>query len=228
MVLSTGGGAVLRPKPPWCCAILAMCCICGPRPKIFKRVKHDRTAPAAGEQPLQKLRELYAQRDALYPRSSHLRDRNRSAHGADAGQHDHDAAGDGAPSGRASKPLKSTIKTIAGCALLNGRQSPFWHQTHKARATWAQPCAAPPHRQNGAFFQPEGALPMNPSALARVRTVLLDLVTQGCCLVPWRWCSTGAARCCTKPWACSARKPSPARARRARHGARHGVSHLPP
>ena len=116
MVLSTGGGAVLRPETARCCAILAMCCICGPRPEeIFKRVKHDRTSPPLQvNNPCKTARVVCPARCAV-PRSSHLRDRNRLYHGADAGQHDHDAAGDGAPRPRQQAPQKH-YQTIAGCA----------------------------------------------------------------------------------------------------------------
>ena len=67
MVLSTGGGAVLRPENRQVLRDFGNVLYLRASPKeIFKRVKHDRTRPPAGEQPLQKLRELYAQRDALY------------------------------------------------------------------------------------------------------------------------------------------------------------------
>ena len=120
MVLSTGGGAVLRPENRQVLRDFGNVLYLRASPEeIFKRVKHDRTPPpAAGEQPPAKTARAVCPARCAVPRSSHLRDRNRPAHGADAGQHDHDAAGDGAPPpGRASKSLRITIKTIAGCAF---------------------------------------------------------------------------------------------------------------
>jgi len=68
MVLSTGGGAVLRPENRQVLRDFGNVLYLRASPEeIFKRVKHDRTRPLLQvNNPLQKLRELYAQRDALY------------------------------------------------------------------------------------------------------------------------------------------------------------------
>lgn len=68
MVLSTGGGAVLRPENRDVLRHFGNVLYLRASPEeIFKRVKHDRTRPLLQvANPMQKLRELYAQRDALY------------------------------------------------------------------------------------------------------------------------------------------------------------------
>ena len=68
LVLSTGGGVVLRPANRDALRQLGNVLYLRASPEeIYKRVKHDTTRPLlqAGN-PLLKLRELYAQRDALY------------------------------------------------------------------------------------------------------------------------------------------------------------------
>ena len=63
-----GGGAVLRPENRQVLRDFGNVLYLRASPEeIFKRVKHDRTRPLLQvNNPLQKLRELYAQRDALY------------------------------------------------------------------------------------------------------------------------------------------------------------------
>lgn len=73
MVLSTGGGAVLRAENR---AVLrqfgAVLYLRASPEEIFKRVRHDRTRPLLqGGNPMDKLRELYAQRDGLYRETAH-------------------------------------------------------------------------------------------------------------------------------------------------------------
>jgi shikimate kinase len=73
MVLSTGGGAVLRAENR---AVLqafgAVLYLRAAPEEIYKRVKHDKTRPLLqGGNPMDKLRELYAQRDGLYREASH-------------------------------------------------------------------------------------------------------------------------------------------------------------
>jgi len=73
MVLSTGGGAVLRAENR---AVLrqfgAVLYLRASPEDIFKRVRHDRTRPLLqGGNPMDKLRELYAQRDGLYRETAH-------------------------------------------------------------------------------------------------------------------------------------------------------------
>ena len=68
LVLSTGGGVVLRPANRDALRQLGNVLYLRASPEeIYKRVKHDTTRPLLqGGNPLLKLRELYAQRDALY------------------------------------------------------------------------------------------------------------------------------------------------------------------
>ena len=68
MVLSTGGGAVLRPENREVLRQFGNVLYLRASPEeIFKRVKHDRTRPLLQVgNPLHRLRELYAQRDTLY------------------------------------------------------------------------------------------------------------------------------------------------------------------
>ncbi len=68
LVLSTGGGAVLRPANRDALRQLGNVIYLRASPEeIYKRVKHDKTRPLLqGGNPMLKLRELYAQRDALY------------------------------------------------------------------------------------------------------------------------------------------------------------------
>ena len=68
LVLSTGGGVVLRPANRDALRQLGNVLYLRASPEeIYKRVKHDNTRPLLqGGNPMLKLRELYAQRDALY------------------------------------------------------------------------------------------------------------------------------------------------------------------
>ncbi len=74
MILSTGGGAVLREENRN--ALLAgggsvMYLRASPE-EIYKRIRHDKTRPLLQvANPLQRLRELYTVRDPLYRASSH-------------------------------------------------------------------------------------------------------------------------------------------------------------
>ena len=73
MVLSTGGGAVLRADNR---AVLRqfgdVLYLRASPEEIYKRVKHDKTRPLLqGGNPLEKLRELYVQRDPLYREAAH-------------------------------------------------------------------------------------------------------------------------------------------------------------
>lgn len=73
MVLSTGGGAVLRAENREVLRQFGPVLYLRASPEeIFKRVKHDRTRPLLqGGNPLDKLRDLYAQRDRLYRETAH-------------------------------------------------------------------------------------------------------------------------------------------------------------
>ena len=73
MVLSTGGGAVLRPENREVLRQFGPVLYLRASPEeIFKRVRHDRTRPLLqGGNPMEKLRELYAQRDGLYRETAH-------------------------------------------------------------------------------------------------------------------------------------------------------------
>lgn len=74
LVLSTGGGAVLRPENREVLRRLGTALYLRASPEeIYKRVKHDKTRPLLqGGNPLEKLRELYAQRDRLYRETAHF------------------------------------------------------------------------------------------------------------------------------------------------------------
>ena len=73
MVLSTGGGAVLRPENREVLRQFGNVLYLRASPEeIFKRVKHDKTRPLLqGGNPMDKLRDLYAQRDHLYRETAH-------------------------------------------------------------------------------------------------------------------------------------------------------------
>ena len=73
MVLSTGGGAVLRPENREVLRQFGNVLYLRASPEeIFKRVKHDKTRPLLqGGNPMGKLRDLYAQRDPLYRETAH-------------------------------------------------------------------------------------------------------------------------------------------------------------
>ena len=73
MVLSTGGGAVLRPENREVLRQFGNVLYLRASPEeIFKRVKHDKTRPLLqGGNPMDKLRDLYAQRDGLYRETAH-------------------------------------------------------------------------------------------------------------------------------------------------------------
>ncbi len=68
MVLSTGGGAVLRAENREVLRQFGDVLYLRASPEeIYKRVKHDKTRPLLqGGNPMERLRELYAQRDPLY------------------------------------------------------------------------------------------------------------------------------------------------------------------
>jgi shikimate kinase len=73
MVLSTGGGAVLRPENREVLRRFGAVLYLRASPEeIYKRVKHDRSRPLLqGGNPLDKLRVLYSQRDSLYRETAH-------------------------------------------------------------------------------------------------------------------------------------------------------------
>jgi shikimate kinase len=73
MVLSTGGGAVLRAENREVLRRFGNVLYLRASPdEIYKRVKHDKTRPLLqGGNPMDKLRELYGQRDALYRDAAH-------------------------------------------------------------------------------------------------------------------------------------------------------------
>jgi shikimate kinase len=73
MVLSTGGGAVLRPENRQCLRSRGKVFYLRSTPEdVFRRVRHDRNRPLLQvADPLQKLRELQAARDPLYREVAH-------------------------------------------------------------------------------------------------------------------------------------------------------------
>ena len=73
MVLSTGGGAVLRPENRETLRQFGTVLYLRASPEdIYRRVRHDRTRPLLQvANPLERLRELYAQRDGLYRETAH-------------------------------------------------------------------------------------------------------------------------------------------------------------
>ncbi|HTH08075.1 shikimate kinase [Acidovorax sp.] len=73
MVLSTGGGAVLRADNREALRRFGNVLYLRASPEeIYRRVKHDRTRPLLqGGNPLDKLRDLYTQRDGLYRETAH-------------------------------------------------------------------------------------------------------------------------------------------------------------
>ena len=74
MVLSTGGGAVLRAENRVVLRQFGNVLYLRASPEeIYKRVKHDKTRPLLqGGNPMGKLRELYAVRDPLYRETAHF------------------------------------------------------------------------------------------------------------------------------------------------------------
>ncbi|KQO26036.1 shikimate kinase [Acidovorax sp. Leaf78] len=74
MVLSTGGGAVLRAENRGVLRDFgSVLYLRASAEEIYKRVKHDRTRPLLqGGNPMDKLRELYTQRDGLYRETAHF------------------------------------------------------------------------------------------------------------------------------------------------------------
>lgn len=73
-VLSTGGGAVLRPANRLHLRDRARVFYLRSTPEdVFRRVRHDRNRPLLQvDDPLQKLRDLYAVRDPLYRETAHF------------------------------------------------------------------------------------------------------------------------------------------------------------
>ena len=73
-VLSTGGGAVLRPANREHLRGRAKVFYLRTTPEdVFRRVRHDRSRPLLQvEDPLQRLRDLYAVRDPLYRETAHF------------------------------------------------------------------------------------------------------------------------------------------------------------
>lgn len=73
MVLSTGGGAVLRSENREVLRQFGTVVYLRASPQeIYRRVKHDKTRPLLqGGNPWGKLRDLYSQRDSLYRDTSH-------------------------------------------------------------------------------------------------------------------------------------------------------------
>lgn len=73
LVLSTGGGAVLRAENRTVLRQFGTVLYLRAAPEeIYKRVKHDKTRPLLqGGNPMDKLRDLYAQRDGLYRETAH-------------------------------------------------------------------------------------------------------------------------------------------------------------
>lgn len=73
-VLSTGGGAVLRPANREHLHGRAKVFYLRTTPEdVFRRVRHDRSRPLLQvEDPLQRLRDLYAVRDPLYRETAHF------------------------------------------------------------------------------------------------------------------------------------------------------------
>ncbi len=73
-VLSTGGGAVLRQANRDCLRASGYVVYLRSNPdEVFKRLRHDRNRPLLQvADPLQRLRDLYAQRDPLYQQTAHF------------------------------------------------------------------------------------------------------------------------------------------------------------
>jgi shikimate kinase len=74
MVLSTGGGAVLRPANREVLHRFGNVLYLRASPEeIYRRVKHDKARPLLQVgNPMEKLRELYAHRDGLYRETAHF------------------------------------------------------------------------------------------------------------------------------------------------------------
>lgn len=74
MVLSTGGGAVLRAENRRCLKARGKVFYLRSTPEdVFRRLRHDRNRPLLQvADPLQRLRELYAVRDPLYREVAHF------------------------------------------------------------------------------------------------------------------------------------------------------------
>lgn len=72
-VLSTGGGAVLRPANRQCLHERGTVVYLRSSPEeVFRRIRHDKTRPLLQvANPLEQLRKLYAQRDPLYRETAH-------------------------------------------------------------------------------------------------------------------------------------------------------------
>jgi shikimate kinase len=74
LVLATGGGAVLAPQNRDCLRDSGVVVyLCATPEVLFERTRHDRNRPLLQvDNPLAKLRELFAQRDPLYRATAHL------------------------------------------------------------------------------------------------------------------------------------------------------------
>lgn len=72
-VLSTGGGAVLRPANRQCLHQRGTVVYLRSSPEeVFRRIRHDKTRPLLQvANPLEQLRKLYVQRDPLYRETAH-------------------------------------------------------------------------------------------------------------------------------------------------------------
>lgn len=72
-VLSTGGGAVIRPQNRECLHARTQVVYLRSSPEeVFRRLRHDRNRPLLQvADPMKKLRELHQQRDPLYREAAH-------------------------------------------------------------------------------------------------------------------------------------------------------------
>jgi shikimate kinase len=73
-VLATGGGAVIRENNRWLLRGAGRVVYLRSSPEdLYKRLRHDRNRPLLqGVDPMQRLKDLYAQRDPLYRETAHF------------------------------------------------------------------------------------------------------------------------------------------------------------